>query len=112
MKAMRRAAESLLPWAGILGAGAGWFVSQQVGTIAIQDNCALGDWLFFALLGLLGILLVAGGGILSYRLWRRGESETEPRRFLGLLGALLAGLLSFPLILHTIPVFIIPRCVG
>ncbi len=112
MNAGRKITENLLPWSGIIGAGLGWALSQQIGTTAIQDNCALGDWLFVSLLGLLGLVLAVTGGLLSFKLWRRGEKETQARRFLALLGMMIAATLSFPILLHTAAVFIIPRCLG
>lgn len=112
MTTRREAAELVLPWAGIIGAGLGWFLTQQIGANLTQDNCRLAEWWVVGLLGLVGLALAVGGAMLALTVWRRGERETEARRFLALLSMMLGGLLSIAILFQTIAGFIIPQCLG
>jgi hypothetical protein len=108
----RKAIELMLPWAGIIGAATGWFLTQQVGSNLVQDRCDLGEWWIVGLLGLLGLSLALSGSLLALKVWRRGEAESEARRFLALLSAMLGGLLSIAILFQTVAGFIIPQCLA
>ena len=108
----RKAVELLLPWAGIIGAAAGWFLSQQIGSNLAQDRCDLIEWWVVVLLALLGFGLAVGGALLALKVWRRGESETETRRFLARLSAMLGGLLSVAILFQTVAGLMLPQCFG
>lgn len=112
MSGERSRIEHLAPWLGLAGAAAGWFVSQQVGSNAVFDDCRTGAGWFVVAVCLAGLLLALAGGFYSWDVWRRGEKETEGRRFLGLLGALLALLAAFAIVLQAISSLILPRCVS
>jgi len=102
----------LLPWSGILGAVSGWALTHQIGSNTVFDKCQVTSPIPMLLLGLLGLAAIAGGGLLSYRLWKRGETETETRRFVSLLGVMIAGLFGLALVFQTISSLIIPQCYG
>jgi hypothetical protein len=104
--------EHVMPWAGLVLAGSAWFAAHQIGSNAAFDDCAAADWIFIATVNLIGLAFAIGGGFFSWQVWRRGEGETESRRFLGLTGLLLASLLSFALILQLVSGFIVPRCLS
>ena len=61
-------------------------------------------------LGLLGLALVAGGGLLSLMLWRRGQRETATRRFLAAVGMMLAAVFAAAILWQTIGTLVIPPC--
>jgi hypothetical protein len=69
--ARKKAIEHLAPWLGLLGAGAGWFLAQQLGSNMAFDDCRVGDGGFALLTGLLGLLITAAGGYYSWDVWRR-----------------------------------------
>lgn len=106
------AIEHLMPWAGVLLAGAAWFAAHQTGSVSIFDNCEVGNPLFNAVVNLIGLALAVLGGVYGWRIWKRGADETEGRRFLGLLSLLFAMLLSFAILLQLIAGFIVPRCLS
>jgi hypothetical protein len=108
----RKAAELVLPWAGIIGAGIGWFLTQQIGANLAHGRCDLAELWVVALLGLIGLGLALGGALLALKVWRRGEAESEARRFLALLSAMLAGLLSVAILFQTVAGFLLPQCFG
>lgn len=102
----------LLPWSGILGGVIGWALTHQIGSNTVFDKCQVTSPIPMLLLGLLGLATIAGGGLLSYRLWKRGEAETETRRFVSLLGVMIAGLFGIALVFQTTSSLIIPQCYG
>ncbi|MGN6268507.1 MAG: hypothetical protein ACTHM0_01275 [Sphingomonas sp.] len=103
---------ALLPWSGVVGGAAGWFVSQQAGTNMVFAHCANGRWWGVALIGLAGIALAVGGGLLSYRSWRAESGQPSGHRFVGLLGLLIAALLAFPILMQTIAGLLVPGCLS
>jgi hypothetical protein len=108
----RRTLEHLAPWLGILAAASGWALTHQVGSDSVFDDCRIGTGWFVILVCLAGLLLVAAGGYFSFDIWRQGAKETDGRRFVGAVGALLAVLAAFAIILQAISALILPRCLG
>lgn len=104
--------EHLLPWAGLLGAITGWALTHQIGSNTAFDKCQVTSPLPMVLLGVLGLAVIAAGGLLSARLWRRGEAETESRRFVSLIGMMAAALFGVALVFQTLSSLIIPQCFG
>lgn len=110
MKSRRKTFEHVAPWLGLLGAAVGWFLSHQLGSDAAFDDCRTGNAGFALLVGLLGLLLAAGGGFFSWDVWRRDESEA--RRFIGLVGLLLAMIAAFAIVLQSLSGLILPDCLA
>ena len=102
----------LLPWSGMIGAAAGWALTHQIGSNTVFDKCPQASPVAMVLLGLIGLAVIAAGGLLSRRLWKRGAAETEARRFVSLIGMMMAGLFGVPLIFQTVSALIIPQCYG
>jgi hypothetical protein len=105
-----RRLEHLLPWLGILAAASGWALSHQLGSNTVFDDCRAGLGLVL-LACLAGLLIVAAGAYVSFDIWRRSD-ETAGRRFIGIVGTLLAGLAAFAIVLQAVSALILPRCVG
>jgi hypothetical protein len=105
-----KARELFLPWAALLLSGFAWFGSQQLGSNLAFTACEATIPLWHVLIGLLSLALALAGGLLSHRVWRRGEGESEVRRLLALVGMMAAVLLSLAIVLQTVAAFIIPRC--
>jgi hypothetical protein len=99
--------ELLLPWAALIGAAAGWFGSQQVGSDLSFGDCVSSGALPALLIGLAGLALAVAGGLLSWRIWRGGG---EARSFVAGIGLLTAALLGVAILFQTLAAFIIPRC--
>ena len=103
------AAMELWPWAGMIGAAAGWILAHQIGSDGTFYECDNGTTIT-VVVGILSLILTAVSGFASFRLWRRG-GETEARRFIALVGWLFAILLGLAILLPTIAGLIIPECV-
>lgn len=98
-------------WAA-LGLGAlAWFAGHQVGSNLTFARCDLSGALSVALVGLVALLLIATGFLLSRRAWRSGDTG-EGHRFAAMVGMLAALLFGFAIILQTLAGFIIPACFG
>jgi hypothetical protein len=105
-----RIGERLLPWSGLIAVLLGWAVVHQIGSNSAFDKCAGADPLPMTLLGLAGLLILLAGGLLSLRVWKRGEAETSTRRFLGLVGTGMCALFAVALLFQTLSSLIIPQC--
>ena len=104
-----RTLEHIRPWAGIAAAALGWALAHQVGSDTVFDDCDAGGG-FVILVCLVGLAITLLGGFHSLGVWRGADSEG--RRFLGLLGALLSLLAAFAIILQAAAGLILPPCAG
>jgi hypothetical protein len=107
-----KTSELLLPWSALIGGALGWGLSHQIGSNTAFDRCDPAALWLVLIVGLLGLAMAGAGAFLSWRVRRRGEAESETRRFLALLTTLLAGLLAVAIILQTISVLVIASCFG
>jgi hypothetical protein len=107
-----RARELFLPWAGLLGGGFGWFLTQQVGSNQIFDNCASADPMLVLVIGLAGLIMAAGGAWLTLPVLRERKAAQGPPRFIAIIGIAMAALFTVAIILQTAASIIIPRCFG
>jgi hypothetical protein len=100
-----------LPWLGLGLAALGWAAAHQIGSDAIFDDCQKGVPGLILLVCLAGLAIDVAGGLFSLAVWR-GAGESRGRRFLGMLGMLLAALAGFAIVLQSFAVLIIPPCAG
>lgn len=112
MKKAREIKEHLLPWSGFIAVLAGWALTHQIGSNTSFDRCQWTSPAPMVILGIIGIAILAAGAFFSHKVWKRGDAETQPRRFLGLLGAGMCALFGVALIFQTISSLIIPQCYG
>jgi hypothetical protein len=108
MSAPRSGLEHAAPWLGIAAAALGWGLAHQVTSNSVFDDCAHRGPGFVLLVGFLCLALDVAGGFFSFDVWRRDPSEG--RRFIGLIGALLAGLAAFAILLQAASALILPQC--
>jgi hypothetical protein len=102
--------EHVAPWLGILGAATGWLLAHQLGSNMAFDDCRVGDGGFALIAGAIGLLIAAAGGYFSWDVWRQRGEESEGRRFVGLLGLLVAALTGFAILLQSVSGLILPAC--
>jgi hypothetical protein len=94
------------PLIGMLAAVLGWALSHQAGSDAVFDDCARGGG-FVVFISLVGLAITAAGGLYSLKASRSGEGG---RSFLGILGALLALIAGFAIVLQIAAGLILPEC--
>ena len=107
----RSTIEHIAPWLGLVAAGLGWGLSHQIASNAVFDDCRVAGNGFVLIVCLVGLLIVGAGAFFSFDVWRNRE-ESEGRRFIGLIGALLAALAAFAVLLQAISAIILPRCIA
>lgn len=95
------------PFIGVLLAGAGWALSNQVGSDGAFDGCATGDTLTI-IASLIGLLITGAGGFYCLLSWRK-DAEGG-RGFLATLGMLLALISAFAIVLQIAAGIILPPC--
>ncbi|MFL6844040.1 MAG: hypothetical protein ACJ8ER_04075 [Allosphingosinicella sp.] len=100
----------LLAWAALALGAFAWFGSQQLGSDLSFSQCTDNGALQTGLIGLVALLIVLAGGLLSHRIWRRRDSEAEGRDFAALTGMLVSVLLALAIVYQTLAAFIVPSC--
>jgi hypothetical protein len=96
------------PFLGIVVVSAGWALSHQLGSNSVFDDCASSGGVVVVLASLLGLVAVAIGGL--YCLPASQQAAGSGRRFLGILGALLALIAGFAIVLQIAAGLILPPC--
>jgi hypothetical protein len=96
------------PLIGVLLVIAGWSLSHQLGSNSVFDDCASrgGGWVL--LVSFLGLIVTAAGGVYSLQSWTLFKGSG--RGFLGLVGALLALVAGFAVVLQIAAGLILPPC--
>jgi hypothetical protein len=96
----------------LIGGALGWGLSHQIGSNTVFDGCNPAALWVVLVVGILGLALTGAGAFLSWRVSRRGEAESETRRFVAMLTTLLAGLLAIAIVLQTLSALVIASCFG
>jgi hypothetical protein len=96
------------PLLGIILIAAGWSLSHQFGSNAVFDGCQDRGGGFVVLVSVLGLALAALGAFLC--LGGARGSKSSGQHFLGLVGALLALLAGFAILLQLAAGLILPSC--
>jgi hypothetical protein len=105
----RRTIEHLAPWLGLVAGAVGWAATHQIGSDSVLDDCAARGGGFILLVGFVGLVVALAGAWFSWLVWR-DENESGGRRFIGLVGAMLALLAVFAILLQSVAALIIPSC--
>jgi uncharacterized membrane protein len=88
----------------------GWALSHQWGSDTVFDDCARSGGMIVVLVSLIGLVLATFGGFYGYH--AASVSVGSGRRFLGVLGALLAPFAAFAIVLQIAAGLILPPCAG
>lgn len=104
-----RARAALGPWSGAIGGGLGWALADQGGSNFAFARCGEANPALMLLIGALGLAIAAVGGVTS---WRLRETLEGGRRFVALIGAMMAALFGLGILLQTSAALILPRCFG
>jgi hypothetical protein len=108
VSARRSGIEHVAPWLGTLAAVLGWGLAHQISSNSVFDDCTSRGPGFVLLVGFLCLAVDLAGGFFSLDVWRRDESEG--RRFIGLVGTMLAALAAFAIVLQAVAALILPAC--
>jgi hypothetical protein len=114
---MRAWREHGISWAGLAAGPLAWALAFQIAYLLVPDTC--GEHVFgIVFVSLLGILVCAAGGLLSWRAYGRLDAVhrsgapgiVDPYRFLAGLSVLAASLFAFTLLLQAIASLIFHGC--
>ncbi len=104
-----RAWEMFVPWAGLALGGSGFFFAHQMGSDNVFSNCALSSPVIVWIAAISGLLMVSGGGAISWSVGRRA-GETAARKLVAHVSLMASGLFAFAIILPMIASALIPAC--
>jgi hypothetical protein len=105
-------------WAGVLAGPLATLTQLQVNYALVLWACGAGREWALHLVALLALLVTVGGGLLSWRNWRRAGSGWEddgagvvPRsRFMAAVGVLISALIALVVVAQWIPIFVYGPC--
>jgi hypothetical protein len=105
--------DHLRPWSGLIAAGSGWYLHQQLVSEALHFDCRVtADGVGIAI-GVAALLLVAVGALLSWRARPPGTATAGPavmRRFIADLSLLAAALAVLGIGFQILAGFLLPGC--
>jgi hypothetical protein len=110
---LRDRLSGIAPWSGLIAAGAGWGLHQQLVTDALHFDCsATADGRGIAL-GLVALAIVVGGAFVSWRALPAADAasaEDSMRRFIAHLSLMAAVLATLGLGFHILAGALLPGC--
>jgi hypothetical protein len=109
---MSRRRSLAFAWAALALGAFAWFGSQQLGSDISFSKCAANGALTTGLIGLVALVMIVAGGLMSHRVWKRRDVEAEGRDFAALVGMLVSALLADAIVYQTLAAFIVPACFG
>ena len=111
--AVSRRASGIAPWAGLIAAGTGWGLHQQVVADALHFDCsATADGTGIAL-GIVALAIVLAGAIVSWLALPAADtpaSSATLRRFIVHLSLMAAALAALGIVFHLLAAAILPGC--
>jgi hypothetical protein len=102
-------------WAGLAGGAAGWFLHHQSVSTGNFARCpTMNGWADLGF-GLVSMLIIVAGGVLSWTAWRRGGGELEVShepngRFIPALSLMAAALFLLTVAVQVAAGLIVPAC--
>jgi hypothetical protein len=108
----------IVTWTAVFSGPLVWFASQQASYALVPWACHSGTLLAIHLVNLAALLLVAAGGAMAWREWRRtgpqASDETDPplgrARFLALMGLSLCCLFACVILAQGLGAFFFGPC--
>jgi hypothetical protein len=98
-----------MPWSGLALGTAGFFLAHQLGSDSTFQDCRVGSPWIVTLGTILGLSLIAGGALASWRIYgARGESPA--RRMIAAVSLMASALFALGVILPFIAALIVPSC--
>jgi hypothetical protein len=101
--------DRFMPWAGLALGTVGFAIAHQLGSDATFQDCRVGSPLIVVIATIVGLALVAGGSLGSWRVFD-GEGETPARRMIAAVSLMACGVFAMAVILPLVAALVIPRC--
>ena len=104
-----RMRDRFMPWGGLALGTIGFFITHQLGSDAVFQDCkASSPWLVIVAV-ILGLALVAAGALMSYRVFH-AKAEGPSRKLAAAVSLAVCALYVMGIILPLIAALIIPQC--
>jgi hypothetical protein len=104
-----RARDRFMPWAGLalgtLGAG----LAHQIGAASTFQDCSFSSPLVVVLAAILGLILIGGGALGSWRVYA-DDGEGPARRMIAVVSLMACAIYTLALLLPFVAALVIPRC--
>jgi hypothetical protein len=100
-----------MPWAGLALGTTGFFLTHQIGSDSVFQDCRFSSPLMVIVATIVGLLVIALGALGSWRVYA-ADGEPPGRRFVAAVGLLACGLFAIGVTLPFIAAMLIPRCWG
>lgn len=105
----QRIRDGFMPWAGIALGTAGFFLTHQLGSDSVFQDCRVGSPLMVIVATVVGLVVIALGALGSWRIYDAG-SETPARKLVATVGLLASLIFALGVILPSIAALLIPQC--
>jgi hypothetical protein len=104
-----RARDRFMPWGGLALGTTGYFLAHQMGSDSTFQDCRVGSPWIVILGTILGLALIAVGGLASWSVYG-DRDEGPPRRTVALVSVMASALFALGVILPFIASLILPGC--
>ena len=108
MKA-ERMRDRFMPWAGLALGTTGFFITHQLGSDSVFQDCKFSSPGIVIVAALIGLALVALGALGSWRVYG-AEGEGPARRMVAVVSVLSCAFFALAIILPFIASLVIPPC--
>ena len=98
-----------MPWAGIALGTLGTGLAHQLGADSTFQDCRFGSPMIVIIGTIVGLLLVALGALVSWRVCD-AEAETPARRMVATVSVMASGIFAMAILLPFIASMVIPGC--
>ena len=106
---IERARDRFMPWGGLALGTTGYFLAHQMGSDSTFQDCRVGSPWIVILGTILGLALIAVGGLASWSVYG-DHDEGPPRRTVALVSVMASALFALGVILPFIASLILPGC--
>ena len=104
-----RIRDRFMPWAGSALGTTGFFLTHQLGSDGVFQDCAVGSPTVVIVAAIAGLALIGLGALGSWRIYV-ADAETPARKLVAVVGLMASALFALGVILPLIAALVIPRC--
>lgn len=104
-----RIRDRFMPWSGIALGTLGFFLTHQIGSDSVFQDCRFSSPLMVIVGTLAGLTVIALGAFGSWRVYG-AEAETPARKLVAVVGMLACILFAVGAVLPLVAALVIPQC--
>ena len=104
-----RIRDRFMPWAGIALGTTGFFLTHQLGSDSVFQDCRVGSPAIVIVATIAGLALIGLGALGSWRIYA-ADAETPARKLVAVVGLMASAVFALGVILPLIAALVIPQC--